>query len=100
GEALSIKQMVDNALASHNLDPARVFVTGLSAGAAMAAVMLATYPDVFAGGSIVAGIPYRCAPETSPYLCMFLAVDKTPAAWGNLVRSASSGYGGPWPRVS
>src|SRR5277367_3283453 len=39
----------------------RVFVTGLSAGGAMAAVMLATYPEVFAGGAIIAGLPYGCA---------------------------------------
>ena len=36
-------------------------VTGLSAGGAMTAVMLATYPEVFAGGAIIAGLPYGCA---------------------------------------
>src|SRR5215212_5183297 len=61
GEALSIKQMVDKVKADHNIDSKRVYVTGLSAGGAMTAVMLATYPDIFAGGGIVAGIPYRCA---------------------------------------
>ena len=40
---------------------ARVFITGLSAGGAMTSVMLATYPDVFAGGAIVAGLPYGAA---------------------------------------
>ncbi len=100
GEALSIKQMVDHAVSSYGADPDRVYVTGLSAGAVMTSVMLATYPDVFAGGSIVAGIPYGCAPATSPYTCMSPGVDKTPAQWGNLVRGAYSGYGGPWPRVA
>ncbi len=100
GEALSIRQMVSYAVSTYGSDPARVYVTGLSAGAAMTAVMLATYPDVFAAGSIVAGIPYGCAPATSPYTCMSPGVDKTPAQWGTLVRNAFSGYGGPWPRVS
>jgi poly(hydroxyalkanoate) depolymerase family esterase len=61
GEALSIKQMVDKMQADHNIDPKRIFVTGLSAGGAMTSVMLATYPDMFAGGGIVAGLPYGCA---------------------------------------
>jgi poly(hydroxyalkanoate) depolymerase family esterase len=43
------------------IDSRRVFVAGLSAGGAMAAVMLAAYPEAFAGGAIVAGVPYGCA---------------------------------------
>jgi feruloyl esterase len=100
GEALSVKQMVDYAQNTYGADPNRTFVTGLSAGGAFAAVMLATYPDVFEAGSIVAGIPYGCAPVTSPYICMYTAVSKTPAQWGNLVRNAFPGYSGPYPRVS
>jgi poly(hydroxyalkanoate) depolymerase family esterase len=61
GEALSIKQMVDKMKSDHDIDPKRVYATGLSAGGAMTSVMLAAYPDVFAGGAIVAGIPYGCA---------------------------------------
>jgi poly(hydroxyalkanoate) depolymerase family esterase len=100
GEALSIKQMVDYAQNNYGADRSRTFVTGLSAGGAMAAVMLATYPDVFEAGSIVAGIPYGCAPATSPYICMYTTVSKTPAQWGSLVRNAYSGYSGPYPRVA
>ena len=61
GEALSIKQMVDKMSADHNIDSKRIFVTGLSAGGAMTSVMLAAYPEVFAAGGIVAGLPYGCA---------------------------------------
>ncbi|MEV4483526.1 extracellular catalytic domain type 1 short-chain-length polyhydroxyalkanoate depolymerase [Micromonospora coxensis] len=101
GEALSIKQMVDHAKANYGVDPARVYVSGLSAGGAMSAVMLATYPDVFAAGSVIAGVPYRCATSTtSAFSCMSPGVDKTPAAWGDLVRNAYSGYGGTRPRVA
>ena len=63
--------MVDKMKSDHNIDPKRVFVTGLSAGGAMISVMLATYPDVFAGGGVVAGLPYRCAANLSDALqCM------------------------------
>jgi poly(hydroxyalkanoate) depolymerase family esterase len=49
GEALSIREMVEALVIRHRIDRERIFVTGLSAGGAMTSVMLATYPDVFAG---------------------------------------------------
>lgn len=101
GEVLSVKQMVDYAVATYGSDPSRVYVTGLSAGGAMTSALLATYPDVFAGGAVVAGLPYRCATDlTSAYTCMYTATSKTPAQWGDLVRAADPGYGGARPRVA
>lgn len=100
GEALSIKQMVDRMRTDHGSDPARVYVTGLSAGGAMTAVMMAAYPEVFAGGAIVAGLPYRCATsQSAAFGCMNPGTDLTPAQWGDKVRAASS-HTGPWPIVS
>src|SRR3954454_20151113 len=61
GEALSIKQMVDHMKSTRGSDPARIFVTGMSAGGFMSTVMMATYPDVFAAGSVNSGGPYACA---------------------------------------
>ena len=58
GEALSIRQMIERMVLDHGIDRSRIYVTGLSAGGAMTSVMLATYPEVFAGGAIVAGLPY------------------------------------------
>jgi poly(hydroxyalkanoate) depolymerase family esterase len=95
GEALSVKQMVDYAIAHYGSDPQRIYVTGLSAGGAMTAVLLAAYPDVFAGGGVVAGLPYNCGT-----VCQYQAQSRTPAQWGDLVRAANPGYGGPWPRVA
>ncbi|SFK67843.1 extracellular catalytic domain type 1 short-chain-length polyhydroxyalkanoate depolymerase [Lysobacter sp. cf310] len=100
GEALSIKQMVDRMRSDHASAADRVYVTGLSAGGAMASAMLATYPDVFAGGAIVAGIPYRCATsQSAAFGCMNPGSDLTPAQWGDKVRAASP-HAGPWPIVS
>jgi poly(hydroxyalkanoate) depolymerase family esterase len=61
GEAASIAAMVATMLRDGRLDAERVFVTGLSAGGAMTAVMLAAYPELFAAGAIVAGLPYGLA---------------------------------------
>jgi poly(3-hydroxybutyrate) depolymerase len=38
-----------------------MFITGLSAGGAMTSVMLACYPDLFAAGAIIAGLPFASA---------------------------------------
>ena len=99
GEALSIKQMVDKVKATYAVDGTRVFVTGLSAGGAMAAVELAAYPDVFAGGSIVAGVAYNCASQASALSCQQGRVNLTAAQWGDFVRNAHPGYTGRRPRV-
>jgi len=100
GEALSIKQMVDKMKTDFGSDASKVFVTGLSAGGAMTTVMLGAYPDVFAGGAVMAGLPYKCATgSTAAFSCMSPGKNLTPTEWGNLVRGASS-HTGPWPKVS
>ena len=100
GECLSIAQMVDRMIADHGIDPSRVFVTGLSAGGAMTSVMLATYPEKFAGGAIVAGLPFgaaRSVPEA--FEAMYQVRHHTGREWGDLARAAS-GHAGSWPKVS
>jgi poly(hydroxyalkanoate) depolymerase family esterase len=100
GEAQSIRQMVDRMVSDHDIDPARIFVTGLSAGGAMTSVMLAAYPDVFAGGAIVAGLPYGAANNVQQaFETMFQSPPRPARAWGDLVRAASP-HRGPWPRIS
>ena len=100
GEALSIAQMVEVMSARHGTDPTRVFITGLSAGGAMTAVMLAAYPDVFTGGAIIAGLPFATA-NTVPQALERMRGHDIPEAsrLGELARSAS-GHSGPWPSLS
>src|SRR5215468_10140882 len=100
GEALSIREMVEHAIATFSADRRKVFVTGLSAGGAMASVMLATYPEVFAGGAIVAGLPYGCASNAEQaFEAMFTEQGHTARALGDRVRTASR-HRGPWPKIS
>lgn len=100
GEALSISQMIEAMIARHGLDRGRVFITGLSAGGAMAGVMLATYPELFAGGAIIAGLPYGVA-ATIPEAFDRMRAHGLPGErqLQDLVRSASR-HDGPWPTLS
>jgi poly(hydroxyalkanoate) depolymerase family esterase len=101
GEAASIAQMVDRQLADVSGAPSRVYVTGLSAGGGMTSVMMATYPEKFAAGGVVAGLPYGCAQAAgSPYVCMYVGATQTPQQWGDRVRAARPGYTGAWPTLT
>lgn len=100
GEAFSIRQMIERMVEDHGIDRSRVFVVGLSAGGAMTSAMLATYPEVFAGGAIIAGLPYRCATNVQEaFEAMAGGRDRSAQEWGGMIRSASP-HRGPWPKVS
>ncbi|HEX9965632.1 MAG TPA: PHB depolymerase family esterase [Allosphingosinicella sp.] len=99
GEAASIRAMIDAMAKAHAIDPERIFVTGLSAGGAMASAMLATYPEVFAAGAILAGVAYGCAGDvTEAFDCMGGRSRSDAVELGERVRGAST-HRGPWPRV-
>ncbi|WP_105439750.1 PHB depolymerase family esterase [Neorhizobium sp. T25_13] len=100
GEAHSIRQMIDAVISRHGIDTSRIYVSGLSAGGAMANVMLAAHPEVFAGGAIIAGLPYGVT-ETVPE-----AFDRmrghglpAPSTLQSRLRAAST-HQGPWPTIS
>ncbi|WP_439617765.1 extracellular catalytic domain type 1 short-chain-length polyhydroxyalkanoate depolymerase [Shinella sp.] len=100
GEAMSIRQMIATMVAAHHIDERRVYITGLSAGGAMANAMLACYPDVFAGGAIIAGLPYAAAstvPEAFDRM-RGQGLPKTNALQASL--RAASRHEGAWPTVS
>ena len=100
GEACSIRQMIARMAGDHGIDAKRIFVTGLSAGGAMTSVMLATYPEVFAGGAIIAGLPFGVASNVREALNgMMQSPSRTSGELGDLVRNASN-HNGPWPKLS
>ena len=100
GEPLSIVQMVQAMCDRHALDPRKVYITGLSAGGAMTAVMLATYPDVFAGGASIAGLPFGTATSVpEAFERMRGQAERGPDQLTRLVTSASN-HTGRWPTLS
>lgn len=100
GQPASIREMIDRMVADHPIDRTRIFVTGLSAGGAMASILLATYPEVFAGGAILAGLPYRAATTLRGGVdAMTRGTGRSHAALADAVREATD-HAGPWPRIS
>ena len=98
GEVESIRAMVVQMVEAHGLDKRRVYVSGLSAGGAMTAAMLATAPELFAGGAVIAGVPYGAASGMAEAFGAMQGVRRTAGEWGERVREASS-FRGPFPAV-
>jgi len=100
GEIGSIRQMIAKMVADRAIDPGRIFITGLSAGGAMTMAMLSTYPELFAAGAVIAGLPFGVAQNVRDALMqMRLPSPRDGQELGNLVRRASS-FRGHWPRLS
>jgi len=100
GETLSIRQMIGTMIDAHGIDTSRIFITGLSAGGAMTSILLASYPELFAGGAIIAGLPFGAASNVQQALEAMRAPDTLSGdQLGDRVRSASD-HAGPWPRIA
>jgi poly(hydroxyalkanoate) depolymerase family esterase len=100
GEIASIRSMIEKLLRDYKLDCGRVFVTGLSAGGAMACALLASCPDLFAAGAIIAGLPYGAAlGPIDAMRAMAFGPEHSARELGNLVRRAAPKQT-KWPKIS
>lgn len=100
GEAMSIHQMIETMIERHAIDPRRIFVTGLSAGGAMAMAMLAAYPELFAGGAVIAGLAYASAASVPEALDRMRGHALPGAAALEAKVRGASDFTGPWPMLS
>lgn len=91
GEALSIRQMVEAMVARYSVNRSRIYIVGFSAGGAMTVVMLAAYPELFAGGATIAGVPYGCAKSDRTALqCMNAGVNLSADEWRHRMGDTSA----------
>lgn len=86
GETASILAMVQHFRQTHPVDSTRIFIYGVSAGAAIATSVLAQAPCVFASGALLAGGPYKAATSATQALkAMRNPHDRSPKEWAGLL---------------
>jgi poly(hydroxyalkanoate) depolymerase family esterase len=101
GEKAAIVQMVQYVITNKNANSTRVCAAGASSGACMTQTLLASYAEVFAAGSALAGVPVGAWPagDTTCSMCGQNAPSKTAQQWGDIVRQADPSFSGTRPRV-
>ena len=102
-DPVGLRSMINYVQTNYNVDSSRIFATGTSSGAMMTNVMLALYPDVFNAGAVFAGVPFTCFATSGGSEwnsdCSSGNINRSAQEWGDRVRNAYPGYGGPYPRM-
>ncbi|MGL4599875.1 MAG: extracellular catalytic domain type 1 short-chain-length polyhydroxyalkanoate depolymerase [Bacteroidia bacterium] len=101
GEPASIAAMIKKMHELYLVDTSHIFISGLSAGAAMATIMMSVYPENFLAGAVFAGGPYGAADNfLQASAAMNGKINHSPETWGNLVRAQQKNPVKIYPRLA
>ena len=89
GEPALLAGMTQAVIDEHGIDARRVYIAGLSAGGAMAAITAAAYPDIFAAAGVHSGLPGGAASNMAEALTAMKRGSKGPAAFAQFSRYRS-----------
>lgn len=105
-DSKAIATMVSYTLSKYNGDASKVFSVGSSSGAMMTPILMAAYPDVFAGGAGFSGVPAGCfenatssTPSNPDQSCARAQKGFTAQQWGDIARAEYPGYTGQYPKM-
>jgi poly(hydroxyalkanoate) depolymerase family esterase len=102
GEPASIAAIVRELMGTASpgaIDARRVFVAGLSAGGAMAAILAATYPDLFAAVAVHSGLAYRSAANVGAALTAMARGSEDPVGQGRAAHAAMGDHARAVPSI-
>ena len=102
GEPVSIAgivQAIKNAAMTWTIDPTRIYVAGISAGAALAVILGVTYPDLFAAIGVHSGLEYQAATSTNTAFKVMRRGGPEPVQQGQIAYNMMSNHARPIPII-
>ena len=97
GEPALIASMTQAIMKEHDIDPRRVYIAGLSAGGAMAAIVADAYPDIFAAVGVHSGLPNGAASNVAEALAVMSSGHSGNIGNGRQGSAINSGLHGKLP---
>lgn len=92
GEPALLAGLIDSVARAHAVDPSRVHVAGISAGAAMANLLVVAYPERFASLALIAGTSWRAAADVARALVVMKEGAGNGAAPAGAMRDAMGSF--------